>query len=177
MSKQITLQYCGMEGTGETVTKAKQDAARKIEAMLAADYTPKVVAYKGNAFLIWREPTPYGHISIQSCRIMEKGEMVAPLSRGSTTHGGARDVADVVSQYMLHLAQEAWDGQEEQSEFLRLRPDLQREFTSWCQWQKRYKEARDKGMSDTAAHYIACGRPDLVEKCGRPGEEDTHATA
>src|SRR5437588_149062 len=106
MSKQITLKYCGVEGTGATVAKAKQDAASKIGAMLSGDYTHKVVAYKGTAFLIWREPTPYGHISIQSCRIMEKGEMVAPLSRGSTTHGGARDVADVVSQYMLHLAQE-----------------------------------------------------------------------
>jgi len=41
MSTKITLTYCGMEGCGRTAKEAKQEAARRIEAALAGDYTPR----------------------------------------------------------------------------------------------------------------------------------------
>src|SRR5213593_2027991 len=52
----IRLTYCGMAGEGPTVKEAKQDAARKIEAVLDADYTPAVYRWGNSCAVVWRTP-------------------------------------------------------------------------------------------------------------------------
>ena len=56
MTKQVTLTYYGVDGTGRTVTAAKNDAGRKIEAMLKGDYTPRLIQYRHITMVLFRDP-------------------------------------------------------------------------------------------------------------------------
>lgn len=154
MSKILKLTYCGMEGEGATVTAAKKDAAAKIERVLTADYSPRLVAWGSVAYLIWREPTTDGRVSIRSQRIINDDGSMTRRPAGGCYHSAADTIDDVESQIMLHVAQQTWTGSDNHP-LLSGREDLQREFKSWATWQNRYKHARECGMNDNEAHHFA----------------------
>ncbi len=53
----VQIEYFGMQGSGENVTKAKRDAGTKIEAALSGSYTPEILEWRGTAILLYREPS------------------------------------------------------------------------------------------------------------------------
>lgn len=50
----ISLTYCGMPGSGETVKAAKQDAAARIETLLDDLKQPVIVRWRDHAVLVYR---------------------------------------------------------------------------------------------------------------------------
>jgi flavin-binding protein dodecin len=53
MAKQISLIYCGMDGSGPTVREAKIDATRKIENAISDTYKCAVIAtVEGSVFIV-----------------------------------------------------------------------------------------------------------------------------
>jgi len=52
----VRIEYYGMPGEGRTLTEAKKDAGAKIERAMNANYTPKVIQWRGNMALIWMTP-------------------------------------------------------------------------------------------------------------------------
>jgi hypothetical protein len=53
----ITLTYCGMEGAGETVRAARQNAADKLTSIMNANYSPHVVSCGDMKALIYNTPS------------------------------------------------------------------------------------------------------------------------
>ena len=60
MSKQITLTYYGVSGQGETVAKAKEDAGRKITAIIK-DIEPRFATYKDHVVVAGRTEYSAGY--------------------------------------------------------------------------------------------------------------------
>lgn len=83
MTKQITLSYYGVDGTGPTVTAAKNDAGRKIEAMLKGDYTPRLIQYRTFTMVLFRDPFR-GWVSslIENSFVTKRMSRILPLADG-----------------------------------------------------------------------------------------------
>ncbi len=154
----ITMTYYGVEGTGRTLTEAKKDAGRKIEESLSGDYTPTVLEWRGNAILVWREPSGWGHRYI-----VHDGKTVE-----GRVYACCQDTKEEATRSALNsLAQSGWshfDVEDWAPEILRDRADIA-EFKSWVKFQRRYRVAQGKGLNDNDAHAYACGslgRPELI---------------
>ena len=142
--KTIHLTYCGMAGSGPTVAAAKQDAARKIEAVLEACFIPRMVvgARNGDApariALAWRTP-----------RGIESGYPDPLTGRlgGLCIHHAAATMDQVVRDLRYNIAQ--GEAQFVNGEWLggipaviADYPDLVRNFLEWVGWQLAYHYAR-----------------------------------
>ena len=147
MTKKITIEYMGMEGQGETVTKAKQDAGRKIERMLEGYYTPEIIGTIGESYcaLLAREPKHgWGYHILKAG---DSGPMFLQCNdpdRESARRSVRRHLADLNNdiEFIAETDQEGRADWHHKQEFRR-----------------RYAEARAQGKSDPEAHAIACGLP------------------
>ena len=154
--KQITLQYYGVTGTGKTVKEAKQDAGRKIEKIVQGDYTLRVVRTKRHTAVIWN--TPDGWVS----RIIT-GPETQDINRVWPSAHHPEGVEEAMDRVSFHLCQLEWKPCDTEPA-LELPPAFKAEWDSWVVFQRRYAEARKKGMNDTEAHFYAVrnpSRPDL----------------
>ena len=154
----VTINYCGMEGTGRNVTDAKQDAARKIMAALSGSYNPAVLECRGWTILLWRTPDAW-----YSRIIQQKGE---PVTNSPSTNWEGDDREEAIRSARAHLAQLAWrhaDGlavpRTDEDVEIALDQRQRGEFLSWAGFQLAYRAARERGMSDTEAHQWACHHP------------------
>ena len=154
MSAKVTITYFGMEGQGKNITEAKRDAGARIEKVMQANYTPRVVGYGGEAYLIWQEPSPQG-VRILSRRIMRDGILLTDHSSVGVRHCASENTDAVVLEYMLHVAECTWDEESDHHEYLNGHPELQKEFCSRVQFQKRHRDATRRGMNQYEAHYYA----------------------
>jgi hypothetical protein len=157
MANKISIEYFGMPGTGRTVTEAKQDAGRNIEAALSGDYTPAVLTFRGTVALIARDPkTGWGYRFVHS----EKGEMLQRMYLNC----GYTDYEDCLLHAVRHIADnERKTGERDSELFNVLRPriasEVRREFAQKAEYddvfQARYREAQGRGMSDGEAYAYA----------------------
>lgn len=154
----VRIDYFGMSGEGKTVTDAKRDAGRKIEAALAGSYTPEILAWRGYAILIYREPAGWCN------RLIADPERGIVEGRIWGTSYGSREEATAAAQ--AHLADLGWkeeDG-EEPPPFLKDRR-LIADYQYKARFHARYNFARRRGFSDQDAHSYAGhnpSRPELI---------------
>lgn len=141
----LTIKYYGVEGAGRNVTEAKKDAGRKIEASLTGSYTPTIVAWRGNAVLVFREPGGWCTRLIADSEGIREGRQY-----GHPNHSQEKDA---IKEAREHVAQLGWRLGDEPPEFLAREsvPDFQR----WAEFQTRYAEARERGLTDNDAHAYA----------------------
>jgi len=147
MATKIQLTYCGMAGEGATVKLAKQDAARKIEAVLDGYYSPHMLRQGDLMGLVWREPSGYCYKIIW-----------ADTKSGSifgNTSGRDSDQKETLRACARHMAQASGSiaGLEQY-----LTDADKREHTEYLAWHERYKAAKTAGYTDVQAHEIATQR-------------------
>lgn len=160
----VNITYFGMDGTGRTLTEAKKDAGRKIEEAMSGSYQPRVLASRGIAMLLWRDPQGW-----RSSTLTDGGDDKGndgfrdELSYSS----GRQDYWEEYAGAIAHLAQQTWDGSEEYPPCLDNVRALSRkheclgrrvlaEFASWRGFQLAYKVARAQGIAETDCHQWAC---------------------
>jgi hypothetical protein len=142
--KKITIEYCGMQGTGQTVKEAKQEAARKIETFLSVDHTPKVVSYGGRTAIAWM--TPQGPVSGY---IETDGRI-----RSTCHHETGVTMERVTDQLKMNLAMNAADVEsDELPSVITNNPDAIHSYESWLGFQRAYRHATG---TDTEKHAYAC---------------------
>lgn len=147
MNHKIEIEYLGMTGIGGTLREAKLDAARKAERALSGDYTPRLLQFRDHTMLVFRDPT-YGWCS----RLLgEAGREDGQYSLHGACGADHADFDAAIQRARYHLAQLGWDGEEDESPFIK-HPTDQNEFRSWVGFQKRYRAWRDTGANDHEAH-------------------------
>jgi hypothetical protein len=158
MTKIITIEYFGMEGEGETVTKAKQDAGRKIEQAMSSSYSPYLIDLSDeiegfHPILIWREPRNgwgstwlrpgymhHTYLGLHQSFEQAKSEATYAAFQASWTPGWSDDRCQYLADRYLNRSQAEM-------------------FLEWVNFQRRYALARTQGKSDLEAHAIAGGLP------------------
>ncbi len=142
----ITVNYCGMEGTGETVTKAKQDAARKIEAVLFGNWDPYILFHHGMVAVVSRIPGNSARQWGYALATPEDGSRDIWQTANYETREAA--IADAAS----HLAQNAgtYAGLEKY-----LSRNKQLDLDSYFVWQEAYAKAKALGYNDTECRHQA----------------------
>lgn len=166
---QIRVEYCGMPGTGRTVREAKQDAARKIEAALDGTYQPMVLSYRGLTAVVWRVAKHgwvYGFLHELEASHFERCE--------PTCYPGAGEAEPTTAllacvNHMVSITRQ--EGEIDSPLFDALPPDMaaeaRRTLALQAPWQdefqRRYREAIAKGMSDNDAHAYASRNPSRPE--------------
>ncbi len=151
MSKTVRLTYFGMDGKGATLTEAKKDAGKKIEAVLHDVFSgPVLLEHRGHACILVR-----GLYGWEKHTILRPGE---PLKLNPCHSQGGPDLAWELHWARLNLAQNAWaleDGLDP-PEILEGDERLIGEHRSWVGFQLAYQAATKDGRGDTEAHRWAC---------------------
>lgn len=148
MATIINLTYCGMAGSGATVKLAKQDAARKIEAVLSGYYTPYMMRAGDLLGVMWREPNGYSY------------KIIRPDTKAGQVFGNSLCIgsteADTREAMASHMAQNigSYAGLEKH-----LTKYAMRDLDNYFEFQRKYSECKAAGMSDTDAHASASNRP------------------
>ena len=147
MATKVRITYYGMDGEGETVTKANLDAGRKIEVALEGSYTPKLLGKLDSWHVImWREPRGWSY------KIMDGEENAQNYTYPEGLFGcqGDSSYEDTLRSARRHLAQVAID-----VSYLTDNHDIE----AWRRdrrCQDAYKAAIALGKTDTEAHHITC---------------------
>lgn len=133
---------------GNNATEAKEKAIVSAHQALSGDYCPRIITYRGHTLIIWR----HGAIG-WTYRIIYPNstyeERISPMTSGYDS------VEDVLSHACHHLAQNTWNGTEDDSDLLCKYPKAQADFHYWVKWQKSYKSLREQGLSDVEAYRLA----------------------
>lgn len=150
----VTVTYCGMEGTGRNVTQAKQDAARKIEAVLSGYWSPVLIRGRKYLMLVYREPNGWRSKLIDP---RDTKARIVDTVYGNFIPGSTQDEA--VADASRHLAQVEIDLDAPDPFFpppyLTHDRDV-REWRSYVAWQLAARHAQKLGMSDNDMHRWAC---------------------
>jgi len=144
-----------MEASGRNVTEAKKEAARKLQSAMHGSYTPTILAYRGYAILIYREPQYEWHTRLIADP--ERGIVEGPVY-GSQE--GDRETAEI--QARRHLAQLGWQHEDRFEVPTILAPHDRAGLSSfrfWVGFQLAYRVARGNGLPDCEAHEWACDHP------------------
>lgn len=166
MSKTIRIEYCGLDGSGRTVTEARQAAARKLTALVRdlRSNDPAVIQCGKIAKIVFRDADGWCTKIIAD----ENG-----IRDGSTTLGyESREAA--IKSAISGVVQDAWRIDVPDDEAFALDvcarymkrdegQQLARELAHWCGWQRRYAAAKEAGYNDNQAFHIAGGLGHMVE--------------
>ncbi len=152
MTKQVRVNFHGVEGTGRTLTEAREDAGKTIKARMTGTYTPEIIAHKGYTLLLWRDL--YGwNFSILTDH--ETGKLRSGFIYGCS---GSQTFEDARNAGAAHLARCAWEyGDGSDAPDILTTKEGRQQFTDWALWQARYKTFRAQGCDDSTAHRKACG--------------------
>jgi len=132
-----------MQGEGQTVKLAKQDAARKIEAVLDGYYTPYMLRQGDVIGLVWREPSGYCY------KIIWADTKPGPVFGNSGARDGEQETRRACARHMAQ-ASGSIVGLESS-----LTDQDKREHAEYCAWQARYKSAVKAGYTDDQARDLA----------------------
>jgi len=164
----INLVYCGVDGSGATVAKAKQDAASKIERCISEGFNPAIVShpkYPEFIGLVVRDTVETWGYRFFNVNPSELAFPVHPVSACSCGFE-SRDAAIVACR--KHAAQVAMrvDSDERTGlEFLHgLHEMHMRDHLGYIAWQRDYQRLRMAGATDSDAHAGAKADLALVAK-------------
>lgn len=145
MATKVTVEHCGMAGSGRTVTEAKQDAARKITKALAGSYTPWTAVVGDQTLLVFRDPEGWHYQVISN-------QDAPRFCYGSCVEQG-RTFEEAREAGCFHLAQNC----ESIPNILipYLRPEKVRQLNEYFAWQRAYRQATAEGMSNEQARNVA----------------------
>jgi len=133
------------EATGHDADTAVKALRQMIERAFHGNYTPFTLIFRGHLGLISRTPEHWAYSIIPPQKLQEQ--------EGRITRQWSSSLFDTEEEarkaLRSHMAQYAWDGEEEQSPLIEDTED-QQQFTHHCRWQKRYKELAATGMNDAA---------------------------
>lgn len=168
MSKQITMDYYGMSGTGATVKEAKADASRKLQAAMEGDYLPYLLTLRDEMAIVARDPVSgWGYRLIHSDR---KPVTECWLNQG---YGDSRD--EVMLNCARHLIDnvrqvgDTFDNSPDLTAFIDALPGrkIATELRRWSasdwarsdEFQTRYRQAVAMGLSSLDCHDYAGRNP------------------
>lgn len=142
--------YNATFGNIEVLSQFEKEAKNKClelaEESLTGSYVPAFIRYKQFLCIVFREPEGWSYA------ITDKQEGLAH----SFTMARREDTRDSVERAArLHLA-DCYIGGQEGFRVLN-HPDDIEEYRSRLAWQERYRQAVERGMSETEAHRFACG--------------------
>ena len=152
----INLTYCGMNGSGPTVKEAKQDAARKIEAVLDGSYDPVVARLNGITGIAFRTPDGWKYTIVWADAKDGVNKNVCTITGGDGRH-----------EVLKHLLRHMDDNSSDPTVVAAFLGDDKAGFSDWQGKQRfyaAYKAAREQGMNETDAHRYACEHQDTVLK-------------
>lgn len=140
------LTYCGMEGEGRTVALAKQDAARKINAVLDGSYAPVCIPGRVTIGIVFR--TTFGW----SYRIVERAGVEL-----STCYHPSEGFDSADRACRSHMAQNELDLDHpfDVPTYLTDKRDRS-EYIDYAAWQLAARAAQTQGLTDTEIHAWAC---------------------
>jgi hypothetical protein len=152
--KRTRTQYAkvyGMEGSGPTASAARKDAIARIERATKGSRTPEILAYDGNAMLLYRDLDVWRYAPIY-----DQGEF-----RTSPIGGSFYDTREeCYDRAACHLAQNAqqlyeWWTVEDVPEFVTSEED-RRFLVGYARWQRAARHAQKMGLDSQAVHAWAC---------------------
>lgn len=129
------VQVCGINGTGNTIKEARENALDKIETMLDADYSPRLIDVCGMQLIVYRQPFGWNYKLPSNC-----------ISCGYDTR------EDAVRAATFHASQNAWTpaGDDTFPE-LNQYPEDQRFMIYWSKWQRGIIAGKAAGITDNEA--------------------------
>jgi hypothetical protein len=154
----VRIDYFGMEGEGPTVTEAKKDAGRRIEAALRDTYTPEIVQLGQWAALVSRDArTGWGYALITN----DDGSLRTGAVYGSVAFG--RTKAEALKDAKRHIAQLCILDMDDETVLAFVDKDDHNQIRGYIEWQRKCRQALDAGMDVEAAREYASGMRSLVE--------------
>lgn len=155
----VMIEYFGFSGAGRTVTEAKQDAGRKIEALHTGTWEPEIRTWKDHTVLIRRDLTGWLYQFIQL-----PGEPIR-IPQGCAM---ACDRKDAIESAERHLVQRAWNVGEAINDFPDWFADVnkRKDVISQRLLYIQHAELRAAGYDETTVRDVVLGRiadPRLAE--------------
>lgn len=151
--KVVRISRGNVSGEGPNKTVAKADLEKQVDWLLNAG---SVVVEKRYHLLIIVAPIGGGW----ETKVMDPAQAEHGKPVWFSNLHGPEDRARVLDSCRLHAAQNAWTMYADDLEHIALSgcsPDLQRELTRWCKFQRDYITHKAAGKSDAEAHALACG--------------------
>lgn len=154
--------YTAKFGEHESTVQPTKDEAMDemnmiVERAFCGSYTPEIISYRDNAMIVARHPV-YGWGS----RLVERSEDGGIKSGAvSLSSSDCHSRNDAVDNAKYHLAQIGWMPGEPMPSIVP--PSRSSDFASWMEFQNRYYDARNLGMSDGDAHDYAGRNPARAE--------------
>lgn len=152
--KRVVVDLYGMAGYGSTKTEAKADAERQIEKVMDGSYMPAVLRFPAGYIGVISRSAPY-----RAAHEWEYSYLMptdTALGQSSCTHSGYETRADAERALRSHIAQcLLWVTEDNGMDVLFDGADRLR-HNEYIAWQKRYKEYKAQGYSDTDCHRMAC---------------------
>ena len=169
MTIRIRLTYHGMDGEGVTVREAKADAGRKIErALTEMSKAPVIVSVDGRVALVAYDPgAGWGHRLIAY-----SGDEAYPRPGPQYVSGAFPTQHEAILHAARHVLDLCWepDAEDDETHYDAItskpfgapmshteRWEMRRKILQGWAWQRRYRTARDAGLSDEDARNIAFG--------------------
>ena len=158
----VSIDYLGVSGQGPTLTAARQDAARKIQSLIAEGWDPSLVshpAYPGVVALVVRDGVEFWGV-----RVLTLGELKPVVTRVHSCTSGIRGREEAEAAARNHLAQvvcQVDDDSRSGCELLRGRREIS-EHLHWLAWQRSYQAGRARSLTDDQAHGKASSDMSLV---------------
>lgn len=146
----IRLEHFGVDGSGRTVTEAKQDAGRKIQALVEELRFPCVFRF------------PTGIVGVVARTVEGWSYALLYADQESRTDAlaasGYGDQAETVAAMRRHVAQNLVFGVPDHGLSVLADDRARREHIGYVNWQLDYRALRAAGKSDHEAHEGASTR-------------------
>jgi hypothetical protein len=133
MKQQVTINYYGMQGTGDTLKEAKLDAGSKIEAAMKDDYRPVYIGVPGANIIVYRSQYGWCH-----------------LINNRTESYGWNTKQEALEAACFHVEQMNWTiDSDDTFPLLTIYPRSLRDLKSWAHWQRGYAQLKAQGYDDS----------------------------
>jgi hypothetical protein len=148
----VLVQVCGIEGYGNTIDEAEGCVAEYIRRL--DEHSPVIVRHKSIVAMMYpcRECWYYS-IAGETIDTRNPIQNFGCSSLESTYEKS-------LDKLLLILAQRGWEPQDRQTIPVWMNyPDMIREWLSWTEFQLRFVDARQRGLSDDDCHAYAGRNP------------------
>lgn len=152
--KQIVVDLYGISGYGSTKGVAKTDAKRQIARALSGSYAPTIIRFPaGYIGLIYRSAPYRAAHSWEYCYLSPEETM---LTTSTCMQSGFDSLAEAERALRLHVAQLLIFVTDDNGMDILIDGASRLRHNEYVAWQKRYREYRAQGYTDTDCHRMAC---------------------